>query len=69
MTENLLISSHAFVSHDLMPFLVDKTLFPWKVNLFTSFRGPPLVYIQIYFIDENSFEDVINAFKAGASVA
>ena len=41
MTDSLSIAIHAFATCVLMSFLVDKTLLPRKVNLFTSFRDIP----------------------------
>ena len=44
MTDSLSIAVQIFASHELMSFLVDETLFLRYVNLFTSFKGPLLVW-------------------------
>ena len=49
MIDNLSITVNAFGSRLLMSFLVDETLFPSYVNLFTNFKEPPFS-VEISFL-------------------
>ena len=42
MTDNLLIADHAFASSVLTSFSIDEMLLPREVNLFASFKEPPV---------------------------